>query len=80
MSKVFQGVLQGSPKTVTNANEALRLWAHECLRVFSDRMIETKDTDWFFELLCSLLRDKCKKEWTSLVEGGQPQACTLVLM
>ena len=42
MSKVFQGVLQSSPKTVTNSNECLRLWSHECLRVFSDRMIETK--------------------------------------
>ena len=56
MSKVFQGVLQSTPKTVSNANECLRLWSHECLRVFSDRMIETKDTEWFFQLLCTMLR------------------------
>ena len=70
-NQVFQGVLQSSPKTVANANECLRLWSHECLRVFSDRMIETKDTAWFFQLLCTMLKDKCKKEWSALIESGE---------
>ena len=73
MSKVFQGVLQSSPKTVTNASECLRLWSHECLRVFSDRLIEKKDTDWFFELLCRMLKDKCKKDWEALTGSDEPQ-------
>ena len=64
-------MLQSSPKTVTNSNECLRLWSHECLRVFSDRMIETKDTEWFFQLLCTMLKDKCKKEWSALIESGE---------
>ena len=71
-TQVFQGVLQSTPKTVSNANECLRLWSHECLRVFSDRMIESKDTDWFFALLCTMLRDTCKKEWSVLIESGEP--------
>ena len=64
-------MLQSSPKTVTNSNECLRLWSHECLRVFSDRMIETKDTEWFFQLLCTMLKDKCKKDWSALIESGE---------
>ena len=46
LSKVFQGMTQGSPKTVVAAADILRLWVHECLRVCSDRLVEKKDTDW----------------------------------
>lgn len=34
-----------------------RLWVHECLRVFSDRLVEEKDRQW----LVTCLRDATSK-------------------
>ena len=63
MSKVFQGVLQSTPKSVTSANELLRLWCHECMRVFADRLVNADDKGWFWTLLCKQLRETFAKEW-----------------
>lgn len=34
-------------------NGLLRLWCHECSRVFEDRLVNTDDRDWFQDLLKS---------------------------
>ena len=39
VSKVFQGILMIQPKECLNADSACRLWAHETMRVFHDRLI-----------------------------------------
>eukprot|EP00899_Mesostigma_viride_P002516 jgi/Mesvir1/12265/Mv00478-RA.2 len=47
LSKVFQGIAMiGSP--VTDKAQLSRLWAHECLRVFADRLVSAEDRSWFF--------------------------------
>ena len=66
LSKVFQGMTQGSPKSVVAAPDLLRLWVHECLRVFSDRLVEKKDTDWFHQQLVEQLSSGFKKEWRAV--------------
>jgi dynein heavy chain len=66
LSKVFQGMTSGSTKNVLAANDLLRLWVHECLRVFSDRLVEQKDTDWFHALMCEQLGAGFKKDWNSV--------------
>ena len=43
VSKVFQGISVATHKSIRNDGEFVRLWAHECLRVFSDRLINTSD-------------------------------------
>ncbi|KAJ8922597.1 hypothetical protein NQ315_007628 [Exocentrus adspersus] len=54
LSKVFQGLLMFIPETLTGVNELIRLWYHECCRVFQDRLVNDEDRQWFD----SLLRDK----------------------
>ena len=34
----------------------LRLWYHECCRVFQDRLVNDEDRDWFDQLLRSKIR------------------------
>ncbi|MFO0131372.1 MAG: hypothetical protein ACK52J_02160 [bacterium] len=43
MSKVFQGIIRVNHIGCRNENEMIRLWAHECMRVFHDRLIDLKD-------------------------------------
>jgi hypothetical protein len=37
----------------------LKLWCHECSRVFEDRLVSTEDRDWFQKLL----RDRMSKDF-----------------
>lgn len=49
LSKVFQGVAQVSSETIQDGNDLVRLWAHECSRVFADRLIDDLDRGWLAE-------------------------------
>jgi dynein heavy chain len=68
VSKVFQGIARSSPKGIRAENEMIKLWAHEVLRVFADRLIDQEDRDKFDILLKDVLKDKFKREWDKLVE------------
>lgn len=51
ISRVFQGLLRSSPAYHVTRPLMLRLWIHECFRVFSDRLTDARDRDWFKEAL-----------------------------
>lgn len=53
VSKVIQGVLMADKRRVKERSDLIRLWTHECQRVFSDRLINAEDRGWFRELLVS---------------------------
>ena len=38
-SKVILGICMAGKKEVSNSDVAIRLWAHETVRVFGDRLI-----------------------------------------
>lgn len=46
----------------------LKLWAHECQRVFQDRLINQGDRDHFQDILTKQIKDKFKKEWSNIVQ------------
>ncbi|KAG2430891.1 hypothetical protein HXX76_009864 [Chlamydomonas incerta] len=56
LSKVFQGV-QSIGVPVPDARSLTRLWAHETLRVFHDRLVDDGDRTWY----CTLLKDMVNK-------------------
>ena len=43
LGKVFQGMLMSDPKKVSDKTPYLRLWIHECNRIFRDRLINDAD-------------------------------------
>ncbi len=44
-----------SPKECSSGDALSRLWLHETMRVFHDRLIDKHDKDWFTQLLVELL-------------------------
>ena len=53
-SRVIQGVLMVKPKDGFDKLALVRLWSHEALRVFGDRLVDDKDRDWFTSHLESM--------------------------
>ncbi|XP_050431508.1 dynein axonemal heavy chain 2 [Adelges cooleyi] len=47
ISKVFQGLLRSSTDFQNAKASILRLWCHEVFRVFSDRLVDINDREWF---------------------------------
>jgi dynein heavy chain len=51
ISKVFQGMCQVSLKQCQEVDQYARLWFHECMRVFHDRLINDEDRKKFIDIL-----------------------------
>ena len=68
VSKVFQGIAKSSAKAITTEDDMIKLWLHECLRVFQDRLISQDDRDTFSEMLKVSLTEKFKRDWGKLVK------------
>lgn len=50
-SKVVGGISMASKKELTTADSCLRLWAHECSRIFGDRLINNEDRTWMLNTI-----------------------------
>jgi len=77
VSKVFQGVLMVDKKGCPSGDVFIRLWAHECMRVFHDRLVDVKDKEWFTAAVAELVRRVFAKSgagWTheDLFEQEKP--------
>ena len=57
LSSVYQGLCLSERGTCNTATDFLRLWAHECLRVFHDRLTTVDDREYFI----GMLGDKVKE-------------------
>ncbi|XP_014244414.1 dynein heavy chain 2, axonemal isoform X2 [Cimex lectularius] len=49
ISKVFQGLLRSNKDVQPTKEDILRLWVHESFRVFSDRLVDEMDRNWFLD-------------------------------
>lgn len=74
VSKVFQGMLMVKPQQANTPEILARLWSHECMRVFHDRLISLEDRQWFKEMIVELLRRQFKQDITleNLFDGEMP--------
>ena len=62
LSNIFQGVCLARAEFYPQPEKMVRLWMHECLRVFQDRMVTESDIERFTELLF----EQTKKTFTNL--------------
>ncbi|KAH0950776.1 hypothetical protein HN011_006322 [Eciton burchellii] len=55
-SRVIQGVLLSTPEAVSTVIDMKRLWVHEVLRVYGDRLVDDADNKWLIEQLRKTIR------------------------
>lgn len=56
-SRVVRGMLLIPPRRMQDPDKLVRLWIHECYRVFHDRLIDEQDKydHFFIYLMCNCL-------------------------
>lgn len=68
VSKVFQGISKSNYKSLRSEDELIRLWSHECMRIFQDRLVNKEDQDLFEVEIKTLIKETFGKEWKDLVK------------
>jgi len=64
VSKIVQGVLMMKPSQIPSKETLAKLWAHEALRVFSDRLIDDSDRAYFGGMIVDSLKVQFKMSYT----------------
>ncbi|KAJ8668953.1 hypothetical protein QAD02_000212 [Eretmocerus hayati] len=67
-SRVIQGVLLSVPETMPTLDSMKKLWVHEILRVFGDRLVEQSDIDWLVEQIRETLSEKMETNLDALFD------------
>ncbi|CEM09924.1 unnamed protein product [Vitrella brassicaformis CCMP3155] len=67
MSRVIQGLCLLRKESLQGTDDVVKCWAHECVRVFEDRLIDKADHNWFKEQLKQIMETNFKRKWSSLV-------------
>ncbi|XP_073448349.1 dynein axonemal heavy chain 12 [Aquarana catesbeiana] len=75
-SRVVQGCLLIKKEAVENKRVMVRLFVHEVLRVFYDRLVDDKDRSWLFNLIKDVVKEHFKDNFESVFEhlkqGNEP--------
>ena len=66
MSRVFQGLLDANVHYFDDRAAFIKLWCHECYRVFADRLINAEDRQLFGKILSSELSTALSSTWAAL--------------
>ncbi|XP_076261923.1 dynein heavy chain at 93AB isoform X2 [Rhynchophorus ferrugineus] len=67
ISNVFQGLLFSTTDCLNQPVDLVRLWLHECQRVYGDKLVEEKDIDAFFKLQLDVFKKNFEEIDESLV-------------
>lgn len=63
LSKLNSGLMQANALVVVNKNHLVDLFAHECIRVFNDRLVSQEDNINFYDHLSYTIADYFKVEF-----------------
>ena len=68
LAKVFQGMLSADSKSIRDTKGLVRLWVHECARVFGDRLVNDEDRRWFAGLRDRQLSDRFELTFSDICD------------
>jgi len=69
--RYLTGILQIQPFAMSNEQAMIRLWAHECMRVFHDRLVDGADQRVFTELLVEMVK-RSAGQWRGAPRASLP--------
>ncbi|XP_025270954.1 dynein heavy chain 7, axonemal [Camponotus floridanus] len=67
-SRVIQGVLLSDPDVITDVISLKRLWVHEVLRVYGDRLVDEADSKWLVEQIRKTMKEYMDEDMDRLFE------------
>lgn len=70
-SRVIQGCALLRKESADNKKTFIRVWVHEILRVFYDRLVDEKDRGWFYILLKKVTKEFMKDTFESALDPYQ---------
>lgn len=73
ISRVIQGCALLRKESAENKKTFTRLWVHEIMRVFYDRLVDEADRTWFFGVLKKSTRDFMKETFETALDSYQDE-------
>jgi dynein heavy chain len=69
LSRVFAGIFEAPQKTIKDEIYLVKLWRHECERVFTDKLTNSPDKDWESNTILNVLGDVFGQDLVSKTSG-----------
>ena len=63
------GILLSTATVVTEPNMLQRLWVHEVMRVYYDRLVDDSDREWLFKYLKQVTKEQFNIKFDTLFEA-----------
>jgi dynein heavy chain len=72
VSRVFQGITKANSNTIKDDNTFIKLWIHECDRVFKDRLINEKDISAYETIITNVIKQTFRRDYSGYNNKQNP--------
>ena len=72
-SRVILGVLLSTPESMEDLKAMKRLWVHEAMRVYYDRLVDDEDKSALFQVVRKTAQSKMKENFSDLFRSLKPE-------